>query len=170
MQISLGVAHLKKKRFEHVMDEDGHSWTWNQTIWGWFLCPAIISSVIHETKTNFASDLIARDTWSHVEHWTRFDYYRSSRVHWNKNQQSDLLPAHKFDIFVVYHLKPHGVAWGGVRWGVLTFAGTCVMRLMLRHAWGVRWGGVGHVNVRCQGSRLAVVCETYLHMYIYVCT
>ena len=36
--------------------------------------------------------------------------------------QSDLLPAHKFDIFVTYHPKPLGV--------------------------GVGWGGVGHVNVR----------------------
>ena len=36
--------------------------------------------------------------------------------------QSDLLPAHKFDIFVTYHLNPLGV--------------------------GVGWGGVGHVNVR----------------------
>ena len=35
---------------------------------------------------------------------------------------SDLLPAHKFDIFGTYHLKPLGV--------------------------GVGWGGVGHVNVR----------------------
>ena len=36
--------------------------------------------------------------------------------------------------------------WGGVGvgWGMLTFAGTCVMKLMLRHAWGgvgVGWGG-----------------------------
>ena len=37
-------------------------------------------------------------------------------------KQSDLLPAHKFDIFVTCHLKPLGV--------------------------GVGWGGVGHVNVR----------------------
>ena len=36
--------------------------------------------------------------------------------------QSDLLPAHKFDIFVACHLKPLGV--------------------------GVGWGGVGHVSVR----------------------
>ena len=35
---------------------------------------------------------------------------------------SDLLPAHKFDMFGTYHLKPLGV--------------------------GVGWGGVGHVNVR----------------------
>ena len=38
---------------------------------------------------------------------------------------------------------------GGVGWGMLTFACTCVMMLMLRHAWGwVGWGGVGQVNVR----------------------
>ena len=109
--------------------------------------------------------------------------------------QSDLLAAHKFDIFVTYHLKPlgvgvgwggvghvnvrlhlrhevdatsrmglRGVVWqvnvrlhlrhdvdatsrmglglGGVGWGMLTFACTCVMMLMLRHAWGwVGWGG-----------------------------
>ena len=36
--------------------------------------------------------------------------------------QSDLLPAHKFDIFVTHNLKPFGV--------------------------GVGWGRVGHVNVR----------------------
>ena len=29
---------------------------------------------------------------------------------------------------------------------MLTFAGTYVMKLMLRWGWG--WGGVGHVNVR----------------------
>ena len=87
--------------------------------------------------------------------------------------QSDLLPAHKFDIFVAYHLKPLGVGvgWGGVGhvnvrlhlrhevdatsrmglglglglgevgWGMLTFACTCVMKLMLRYALGL--GGVG---------------------------
>ena len=85
--------------------------------------------------------------------------------------QSDLLPAHKFDIFVTCHLKPLGVGvgWGGVGHvnvrlhlrhevdatsrmglglggvgGMSTFVCTCVMKLMLRHAWGsgwVVWGG-----------------------------
>ena len=83
--------------------------------------------------------------------------------------QSDLLPAHKFDIFGTYHLKPLGVGvgWGGVGhvtvrlhlrhevdatlrmglglggvgWGMSTFACTCVMKLMLRYA--CRWGWVG---------------------------
>ena len=35
----------------------------------------------------------------------------------------------------------HAWGWGGVGWGMLTFACTCVMKLMLRHAWG--WGWVG---------------------------
>ena len=76
--------------------------------------------------------------------------------------QSDLLPAHKFDIFVTCHLKPLGVevGWGGVGhvnvrlhlrhevdatsrmglglggvgWGMSTFVCTCAMKLMLRHA------------------------------------
>ena len=41
-----------------------------------------------------------------------------------------------------------GVGWGGVGWGMLTFACTCVTKLMLRGRYGVGWGGVGHVNVR----------------------
>ena len=32
-----------------------------------------------------------------------------------------------------------GVGWGGVEWGMLTCAGTYVMKLMLRWGWG--WGG-----------------------------
>ena len=36
-------------------------------------------------------------------------------------------------------LRTRGVGWGGM----LTFMWTCVMKLMLRHAWGGGWGGVG---------------------------
>ena len=43
----------------------------------------------------------------------------------NMFMQSDLLRAHKFDIFVTYHLKPLGVGWGGV--------GHVNVRLHLRH-------------------------------------
>ena len=34
--------------------------------------------------------------------------------------------------------------WGGVGWGIVTFASTCVTKLMFVD---VGWGGVGHVNV-----------------------
>ena len=91
--------------------------------------------------------------------------------------QSDLLPAHKFDIFVACHLKPLGVGvgWGGVGhvsvrlhlrhevdatsrmglglggvgWGMSTFVCTCIMKLMLRHAWGLGWVGWGMSTFVC---------------------
>ena len=34
-----------------------------------------------------------------------------------------------------------GLGGAGVGWSISTFACTCVMKLMLRHAWG--WGWVG---------------------------
>ena len=34
-----------------------------------------------------------------------------------------------------------GLGLDGVWWGMLTFACTCVMKLMLRYGWG--WGWVG---------------------------
>ena len=55
-------------------------------------------------------------------------------------KQSDLLPAHKFDIFVTCHLKPLGVGVG--RGGVGHVNVRLHLKLMLRHAWGwVVWGG-----------------------------
>ena len=57
--------------------------------------------------------------------------------------QSDLLPAHKFDILLHIMLNLLGWGLGGVGWGMLTFACTCVMKLMLRHGWGGSWVGWG---------------------------
>ena len=36
-----------------------------------------------------------------------------------------------------------GWGLGGVGWGMLAFACTCIMKLMLRHGWGGGWVGWG---------------------------
>ena len=69
--------------------------------------------------------------------------------------QSDLLPAHKFDIFVTCHLKPLGVGVG--RGGVGHVNVRLHLKLMLRHAWGwVVWGGA------CQRSFCTCVMKLML--------
>ena len=62
-----------------------------------------------------------------------------------------------------------GWGWGGVGWGMLTFAGTYVMKLMLRWGWG--WGGVGHVNIRkikgLLGSKVHPGIPDLVHLWLY---
>ena len=123
---------------------------------------------------------VYRQSWISIA--MLFGYINHSQPAWIYNdiimfKQSDLLLAHKLDIFVTYHLKPLGVGvwWGGVGhvnvrlhlrhevdatsrmglglrgvgWGMSTFACTCVMKLMLRYGWG--WGWVGWGGA-CQRS------------------
>ena len=43
----------------------------------------------------------------------------------------------------------YALGLGGVGWGMSTFACTCVMKLMLRHAWGWGWVGWGMSTFAC---------------------
>ena len=110
------------------------------------------------------SELLHKHSISTSMYWTCI----SSRIFYRPTNSTFLL-----------HVILNLLGWrlGGVGWGMSTFVCTCVMKLMLRHAWGwgwvvwggacqrsfalaswswcyvthgagVGWCGVGHVNVR----------------------